>query len=71
MRDPKTISAEARHLVDTSNKAFVPAPIVRLAELSVEFMESCAALLESQGFMDPAPTPAAVLPAVDNPAAGV
>ncbi len=47
MRSTTDIAADARHLVDSSNKAFVPAPIVRIGELSAEFMEAAAAELEA------------------------
>lgn len=46
-RTPTEIAADARQLVDSSSRAFVPAPIVRIGELSVEFMESAAAELEA------------------------
>lgn len=53
MRSPLVIAAEARFLVDSSSKAFVPAPIVRLGELSIEFMESVAVALDSAGLIPP------------------
>jgi len=61
MRNPKEIATEARNHIDAANKAFVPANLVQMAELSVEFMESTAATLDAAGLIPaaaPAPTPA-------------
>ena len=52
MRTPTEIATEARELMDTANTAFVPASLVKIAELSVEFMESAATLIDAAG---PAP----------------
>lgn len=57
MRTPKEIAAEARELIDTSSKAFVPASILKIGELSVEFMEAVAELIEAAAV----PAPAAVV----------
>ena len=46
MRTPTEIATEARELMDTANTAFVPASLVKIAELSVEFMESVAMLID-------------------------
>ncbi len=49
MRTPSTIAAVGRELLDTSNTKFVPANLVQLAELFVEFMESTAYQLDAAG----------------------
>ena len=56
MRTPTEIAAEARDLIDSSNTKFVPAPIVKIGELSVEFMEAAAAKFDA---LDAAAAPAA------------
>lgn len=43
-RTPRAIAAEARALSDKSNKAFVPMPLQKALELSLEFMEAVAAM---------------------------
>lgn len=62
-RSTTEIAAEAQHLVDTSSRAFVPAPIVRLGELAAEFMTATVAELDALR------APAAI--GLDNPAAGI
>ena len=49
MRTPTEIATDARELMDTANTSFVPASLVKIAELSVEFMESVSALIEAAG----------------------
>lgn len=49
MRTPSTIAAAARHHLEAANTAFVPANLVQLAELNVEFMESVAYALQAAG----------------------
>ena len=52
-RTPSAIAADARERLDTANKLFLPAPLKDVAELSVEFMESVAALLDAAGVKAP------------------
>ncbi len=55
MRTPQTIAAEARHHLDTANKAFVPANVVKLAELQIEFAESVVQTLGDAGLLPAEP----------------
>lgn len=48
MRTPQEIAAQAREELDNANKLFVPANIVRQAELAVEFMEATAAQIQTE-----------------------
>ncbi len=58
MRSPHEVAAEARQHLDQANTAFVPTNLVKLAELSVEFMESTAAVLAASGLIpSTAPVP--------------
>ena len=45
-RTPTAIAAEYQATIDAANTTFVPAPVVRLGELSGEFMTSAAAVIE-------------------------
>lgn len=54
MRTPVEVATEARARLDQANTAFAPANLVKLAELSVEFMESTAATLAAAGLIIPA-----------------
>lgn len=58
MRTPHEVATEARNHLDQANTSFVPANLVKMAELSVEFMESTAATLAAAGQI-PEPAPAA------------
>lgn len=64
MRNPKEIAQEAREHLDNANKAFVPANLVKLADLNVEFMESVASTLDAAGLI-----PAEQVPAPEQPSA--
>lgn len=48
MRTPQEIAKQAREELDNANKLFVPANIVRQAELAVEFMEAAAAQIQTE-----------------------
>lgn len=50
-RTPAQIAADARTQLDNANTAFVPVNILKIAELSVEFMESTAAVLVASGLV--------------------
>lgn len=48
MRTLQEIAKQAREELDNANKLFVPANIVRQAELAVEFMEAAAAQIQTE-----------------------
>lgn len=48
MRTPQEIAKQAREELDNANKLFVPANIVRQAELAVEFMEAAADQIQTE-----------------------
>ena len=55
-RTPVAVAAEARQHLDQTSKLFVPPDLVRLATLTVEFMETTAATLQAAGLItEPAP----------------
>lgn len=60
MRTTAEISTDARDLIDSSSTKFVPPSIVRIGELSVEFMEAATAELAELREAVTAPAPAPV-----------
>jgi hypothetical protein len=49
MRTPTAIATEAADHLGSVSRAFVPANLVKLAELNAEFMQSVAATLRASG----------------------
>jgi hypothetical protein len=62
-RSPKDIAADLRDLHEVAARSFVPANLVRAAQLTAEFAESTAAVLEAAGLVTSAPAQPADTPA--------